>query len=70
MSTTHFRYVHEAILSLNMQDSVTREHAPKIMRDLYQHFQAFIMANPQNPLNSSIRMIMLAAQTIIQSKSF
>lgn len=64
-----FSYVNDAIVSLNMSDTVTQEHAPKIMRDLITTFQQFIAQNPTNAMNSSIKMIMLAASSIMQSKN-
>ena len=52
-----------------MSDTVTQEHAPKIMRELITTFQHFIAQNPTNAMNSSIKMIMLAASSIMQSKN-
>ncbi|KAG5682853.1 hypothetical protein PVAND_012175 [Polypedilum vanderplanki] len=58
------RYLNEAIINLNMQDPITREHSPKILRELYNTLQIYISSKPTNQLTSSIKMIMLAAQTI------
>ena len=59
-----FSYLNEALINLNMSDPITREHAPKILRELYNTFQTFIATHPANQLNSSMKMIMLAAQSI------
>jgi enhancer of mRNA-decapping protein 4 len=47
-----------------MNDPITKEHAPKILRELYNTFQNYISTHPNNQLNSSMKMIMLAAQSI------
>lgn len=47
-----------------MHDTITREHAPKILKELYNTFNTFIATHPSNQLNSSMKMIMLAAQSI------
>jgi hypothetical protein len=56
--------LNDAIINLNMNDQVTRDYAPKILRDLCSTFQSYIAGNPGNQLNSSMKMIMLAAQSI------
>ncbi|KAJ6649871.1 Enhancer of mRNA-decapping protein 4 like [Pseudolycoriella hygida] len=56
------RYLSDAIVSLDMHDATTREHAPQITRELYQHCQNFIASNPQSPLIGGIKMLMMAVQ--------
>jgi hypothetical protein len=47
-----------------MQDPISREHSPKILRELYNTLQIYIASHPTNQLTSSMKMIMLAAQSI------
>lgn len=47
-----------------MNDPITREHAPKILRELCNTFQNFIATHPANQLNSSMKMIMYYVQSI------
>lgn len=56
------RYLADSIISLNMSDSTTKEHAPKVLRDLYHHSQKFAASNPSSPHMSGVRMLMMAVQ--------
>lgn len=59
------RYMAEAILNLNMQDATTKEHAPKVLRELFHHCQAYIVANPSSQHIRGIRMLMMALQGLL-----
>lgn len=56
------RYLSDAIVSLDVNDATTREHAPKITRELYQHCQSFIATNANSPLVGGVKMLMMAVQ--------
>jgi len=56
------RYLSDAIVSLDMHDATTKEHAPKITREMYQHCQNFISTNPHSSLVGSVKMLMMAVQ--------
>lgn len=56
------KYLSDAILNLNMTDSITKEHAPKVMKELQLNCQNYILANANNPLTSNVRMLMMAVQ--------
>ncbi len=58
------RYLSDAIVSLDINDATTREHAPKITRELYQHCQNFIATNPNSPLVGGVKVLMMAVQGI------
>lgn len=58
------RYLSDAIVSLDVHDATTKEHAPKITRELYQHCQNFIATNPHSPLVGGVKMLMMAVQGI------
>lgn len=56
------KYLADAILNLNLLDSTTKEHAPKVMRELMQHCQNYTIANPNSAHCSGLRMVMMATQ--------
>lgn len=56
------KYLSDGIFNLNHNDPITKEHAPKVMRELYRKCQCFLSANPKSALCSNVRMIMMAVQ--------
>lgn len=44
-------------------DSITREHAPKVLQELFRNCQIFLVNNPKNQQCSNVRMLMKAVQT-------
>ncbi|XP_058447810.1 enhancer of mRNA-decapping protein 4 homolog isoform X2 [Malaya genurostris] len=56
------RYLSDSIVSLNFMDPITKEHAPKVMRELNQNCQTYLTANPGNPLATSMKMLLIAIQ--------
>ncbi|XP_017059250.2 enhancer of mRNA-decapping protein 4 homolog [Drosophila ficusphila] len=57
------RYLNEALLAINMADPITREHAPKVLSELYRNCQQFIKNNPKNSQFSNVRLLMKASIT-------
>ncbi|XP_017110298.1 enhancer of mRNA-decapping protein 4 homolog [Drosophila elegans] len=57
------RYLNEALLAINMADPITREHAPKVLSDLYRNCQQFIKNSPKNSQFSNVRLLMKAIIT-------
>ncbi|XP_019559738.3 enhancer of mRNA-decapping protein 4 homolog isoform X1 [Aedes albopictus] len=64
------RYLSDSIVSLNFSDPITKEHAPKVMRELTQNCQTFLSSNPGHPLATSIKMLMIATQGLQVYKQF
>lgn len=60
-----FSYLNDAVLALNMNDPITKEHAPKILRELLNTVQSYVQSHPNSPYNSNMRMMMMAAQSMI-----
>lgn len=56
------KYLADAILNLNLRDPTTKEHAPKVMRELMQHCQSYTNDNPTSAHCSGLRMVMMATQ--------
>lgn len=56
------RYLSDAIVNLDLKESITKQYAPAMMRELMQNCQAFLSANPGNSLGTSVRMLMIAIQ--------
>nr|XP_040232617.2 enhancer of mRNA-decapping protein 4 homolog isoform X1 [Anopheles coluzzii] len=58
------KYLSDAIVNLDFQDPITKEHSPKVIMELISNCQKFMTANPQNPLCTSLKMLVIAAQYI------
>lgn len=43
-----FSYLKEAAVALDKNDPITKEHAPKILRELNNTFQTDLASNPNN----------------------
>ncbi|XP_052864173.1 enhancer of mRNA-decapping protein 4 homolog [Anopheles cruzii] len=56
------KYLSDAIVSLDFQDPVTKEHSPKVMLELINNSQAFMSANPSSSLCTSLKMLVSAVQ--------
>ncbi|XP_011207932.2 enhancer of mRNA-decapping protein 4 homolog isoform X3 [Bactrocera dorsalis] len=56
-------YLADALLAINPMDSITREHAPKVLQELFRNCQIFLVNNPKNQQCSNVRMLMKAVQT-------
>lgn len=48
-----------------MTDHITKEHAPKILRELFNTLQTFLETHPHNPYTPQMRMVMFAAQSMM-----
>lgn len=56
-------YLADALLAINPMDSITREHAPKVLQELFRNCQIFLVNSPKNQQCSNVRMLMKAVQT-------
>lgn len=56
------KYLTDAIINLDMQDPITKEHAPKVLRELLMNCQNFLVATPQSSLSTGVRMLIMAVQ--------
>ncbi|KAH8319040.1 hypothetical protein KR067_005765 [Drosophila pandora] len=54
------KYLNEALLAINMADPITREHAPKVLSELYRNCQLFIKNCPKSSQFSNVRLLMKA----------
>ncbi|XP_073824958.1 enhancer of mRNA-decapping protein 4 homolog Ge-1 [Musca autumnalis] len=55
-------YLAEALLAINPHDPITREHAPKVLQELFRNCQMFLINYPKSPQCSNVRMLMKAVQ--------
>lgn len=58
------RYLTESIINLRWTDPITKEHAPKVMRELTQNCQNFLAANPTSSLATGLRMLLMGIQAL------
>lgn len=56
------KYLSDSILSLNFRDTITSEHAPEVMTDLYQNCQKFLSSHPNSSMCSGVKMLIMAVQ--------
>lgn len=56
------KYLSDAIINLNMRDPITKEHAPKVLKELLLNCQNYLSANPTSPLSTGVRMLIMAVQ--------
>lgn len=61
--TIFFSYLAEALLALNVQDSIIREHAPKVLQELIRNCQIFLVNYPKSLQYSNVRMLMRAVES-------
>lgn len=58
------KYLSDAIINLKMRDAITKEHAPKVLKELLLNCQNYVSQNQQSPLSSGVRMLMMAVQGV------
>lgn len=56
------KYLSESILNLNFRDPITKEHAPKVMKEIYQKCHEFLANHPTSSLCSGVKMLIMAVQ--------
>uniref|UniRef100_A0A182P8K7 Uncharacterized protein n=1 Tax=Anopheles epiroticus TaxID=199890 RepID=A0A182P8K7_9DIPT len=56
------KYLSDAIVNLDFQDPITKEHSPKVIKELVSNCHKFMAADPQNPLCTSLKMLVIAVQ--------
>ncbi|XP_030384242.1 enhancer of mRNA-decapping protein 4 homolog isoform X2 [Scaptodrosophila lebanonensis] len=56
-------YLSDALLAINMSDLITREHAPKVLSELYRNCQLFIKNCPKSTQCSNVRLLMKTIMT-------
>lgn len=54
-------------MSLKEHDPIIKEHAPKILRELYATLNTFRQENPNNSLCANVKMIMFVSQQLVQA---
>lgn len=63
------KYLANAIYNLNDRDSITKEHSPKVMRELLINCEAYISAHPNTVLGSELGILMMAAEGLLAKLS-
>ncbi|CAF0712129.1 unnamed protein product [Brachionus calyciflorus] len=56
------KYLEEALLNLDLNNALTREHTPSVMNQLNLKIQQYVQ---QHPSNKSMRMLLMASQSLI-----
>ncbi|XP_067132406.1 enhancer of mRNA-decapping protein 4-like isoform X2 [Centruroides vittatus] len=58
------RYVEEAVMQLDMNNHVTREHGKAVLRSLQQKLMAFLQANTNHKYYVKVKMLLLATHSL------
>lgn len=56
------KYLSDAIINMNMRDPITKEHAPKVLKELLINCQNYVSANPHSMISTGVRMLIMAVQ--------
>ncbi|XP_037912102.1 enhancer of mRNA-decapping protein 4 homolog isoform X3 [Hermetia illucens] len=54
------QYLSDAICNLTHNDPITKEHAPRVLRELYKNCQNFLANYPKSTLSTGVKMAMMA----------
>ncbi|KAL7302340.1 hypothetical protein TKK_0005001 [Trichogramma kaykai] len=61
------RWLEEAVISLDPSDPITREHMTSVLLSLQNQIQLFIAANPGNRSVRRLKMVAMAAQSLLKA---
>lgn len=53
------------MVALDMSDPITNEHAPKILRELNNSFDAYLANQPSGPYVTSMRVLLMVIQSLL-----
>jgi len=59
------KYLEEALMNLDTNNPVTREHLPTVLNNLQRQLQTYISNNPNNRITRSMKLLLLASQALI-----
>lgn len=62
-----YKYLEDAITNLDMTNPMTREHVAGVISHLQRHLQAFINNNPNNKITRSMRVLLMATHSLLDS---
>lgn len=62
-----YKYLEDAITNLDMTNPMTREHIAGVISHLQRHLQAFINNNPNNKTTRSMRVLLMATHSLLDS---
>jgi hypothetical protein len=61
------KYIEEAVMNLDLNNLLTREHTPGVIGQLIVKLQQFIQANPNDKINKQLRMLIMASQSLLST---
>uniref|UniRef100_A0A1B6MJB4 Uncharacterized protein n=1 Tax=Graphocephala atropunctata TaxID=36148 RepID=A0A1B6MJB4_9HEMI len=59
------KYLEEALMNLDVNNSVTQEHLPTVLNTLQRQLQGFIATNPNNRITRSMKILLMASQALL-----
>ena len=61
-----FRYLEEAVMNLDQNDTVTQEHIKGVLYGLIQKLKLYIQAHPNDKMTKSLRMLLMASESFLK----
>ncbi|WAR11787.1 EDC4-like protein [Mya arenaria] len=60
------KYLEEAVMNLDIHDSITQEHMRGVLLSLNQKLRVYIPAHPNLKITRSLRMLLMASESLIK----
>ena len=61
-----FRYLEEAVMNLDLQDTVVQEHIKGVLYGLIQKLKLYIQAHPNDKMTKSLKMLLMASESLLK----
>jgi enhancer of mRNA-decapping protein 4 len=58
------KYLEEAIVNLDLNNPLTREHTPAVMGQLISKLQLYIQSHPNDKMVKNMKMLLMASQSL------
>ena len=60
------RYLEEAVMNLDLHDTVVQEHIKGVLYGLIQKLKLYIQAHPNDKMTKSLRMLLMASESLLK----
>lgn len=60
------KYLEEAVMNLETNNALTREHLPTVISALQRQLSAYITKNPNNKITRSMKMLLMATRSLLK----
>lgn len=67
MFVLNFSYLGEAVMYLDSENPLTKEHMPIVLKELQRQLSTFLTHNPTNQTARQLRLLLLATESLLKS---